>query len=476
MSRPWYGLALLALAVASCTSTDAPGTTEAPTTTTGSHPVSTNTTTVGVDESRPDPELPDPVDVDESSPDPELPDPVDVAEQGWGEIAGYNSAQLGEDDLDGVDFRLGPFAGVAIEGISYSGLEPEDGGETVIGLAMAPALTLQGDPFLAPGLAGAIAGPFDEVEEIEVADVNVVRIFVGEVWWYFWASNTHLYATIGSEGGAENALASTIAGAPEPYLWQAGDCLWFGTGEDTQMPYAPYGDAYLVACSDPHTHEVIHSSSGDYGPGDEHPGEALSQEVGRSCGQAFRDYTGTDWADSKISAIRYLPDPNEWAEGDRYSACVAERSDQNGGATRIDGTLEGLGPDSLISRSIGDCHAGTLNTDPVDCQLTHTAQFIGFLEDPTEPDTSYPSFSEIFERESEACDELIEEFAPISERNGARISARIVPPSVVEWEDNVRTFRCFAIAIDNDGEPVEISGSFAGDWEIVRFSEDDITA
>jgi len=375
-----------------------------------------------------------------------------------------------------VEFRLRPIVGTAIEGISYAGLRSDEGGAAVIGLSMSPAAFLLGDPFLAPGLAGAMAGPFNDLDELSIDGTTIYRLFLGDRWWYFWASNTHVYATIGPEERAQDAMAAIIAGAPQPYLWQAGDCLWFGVGEETSMPYAPYGSSHQVSCSGPHTHEVIYSSATGYGPTDEHPGPDFSTEVERSCGSAFRSYIGVDWPDSKVSAIRYLPDVTEWDEGDRYTTCVVELSDPINGATSISGTLEGLGASSLINRSAGDCYIDTLNADAVDCLLTHRAQFIGFLEDLAPAGTTYPGAANLFESQISACEALIDEFSPVLEKNGARVSAHVILPSVVEWEDELRTFRCFAFASDGDGQQIEVSGSFDGNWEIVRFSEDDVTA
>jgi len=467
VKRFWTLAAVLSLAALACTeSADIPPTTGqavgSTSTTTTSLPTSTTSTIppIGI------PGLPNP----------ELPDPVDVAEQGWGEIAGFASSDLDESELSMLNFRLGSFLGTAIGGYSYTGLESDDGGGKVIGLSMSPAISLQGDPFLAPGLAGSIGGPFDELEEITIDTAVAYRIFLSDDWWYFWASNTHLYATVGAEPEVEDAMAAIIDGAPDAYLWQTGDCLWFGVGEETGMPYSPFGEAHLVDCSSPHTHEVIHSLVTDHGPDADHPGETFATEVERTCGRAYRNYTGIDWSDSKVTAIRYLPDLHEWDEGDRYVACVAELSAPQGGALRIEGTLEGIGDDALIARTPGDCYAVSWHADPVDCRLTHTTQFVGFLEDPTPADTAYPGAAELLERFLSACTTQVEDFASVTDLNGARVTAQVVPTSVVEWEDDIRTYRCFAAAVNDDGAPLEVSGSFDDTWEIVRFSEDDVTA
>lgn len=467
MPRLLFLVLALSLAAVACTTSQAgPAVTTtstaspAPATTEPSSETTTTTTTTTID----------------APADPGLPDPVEIAEQGWGEITGFSSIDVLESEMDEIDLRLRSIIGTAIEGVSYTGLQTEDGGSTVIGLSMSPAVSLSGDPFLAPGLAGAIAGPFAGLEEVPIEGTLAYRVFVGGNWWYLWASNTHLYATVGAEVPAERAMESTIRGAPLPYLWQAGDCLWFGTGEDTAMPYAPYGKARLVPCSGAHTHEVIFSTTTQYGLEDDFPGEAFSTEVERSCGSAYRDYVGVDWPDSRVSAIRYLPDSAEWDEGDRYTACVVELSDQLGGATRITGTLEGIGAASLIDRTPGDCYVNSLNSDPVDCRLTHTFQFIGRAEDPTPAGTPYPGATALFESQLPVCAALVDEFAPTLTANGARVSVHATPPSVLEWEDDLRTIRCFAFATDIDGGRLEISGSFDGEWEIVRFSEDDVTA
>ena len=455
---------LLVLTTASCTSGSVPTTTPAE----PSPSVLSTTTTVVSSSTTTTPTA--------ANLEPDLPDPVDVAEQGWGEIEGFVQVDLEESALNGVEFRLNTFLGNAVEGLSYTGLEPEDGGTGIVALSMSPAPFLRGDPLLAPGLAGSLAGPFDDLEEVTVAAAQVYRIFLGEEWWYFWASNTHLYAAIGPDTEAERAISAIIDGAPDTYLWQADDCLWFGTYEDTSMPYAPFGTANVVPCNGPHTHEVILSDGTSYGPDDGFPGSALSIEVERTCGIAFRDYIGIDWVDSKVSAIRYLPDSSEWDEGDRYLACVAELPAPGGGALPIDGTLRGIGGDALILREPGDCHLGTLNAEPVDCRLTHTGEFIGYLDDPTDLGPEYPGGTELFDAALPACELLVDEYAEVREHSGARVRAHVVPPSVVEWEDGLRAFRCYAFAIDNGGRRLEISGSFAEAWEIVRFSEDDVTA
>jgi hypothetical protein len=468
MFRLRYPVIALCLVAAACTSAaDQPAATTTPpgTTTpaTSLPPESTTTTGPTTRTTRPRSE-------------PDLPDPVDLARDGWGEIQGFVSIDPDDADLDAVDFRLRSFVGTVIEGISYAALQPEEGGAQVIGLSMSPAVFLLGDPFLAPGLAGAVSGPFDDLEDVAVDGTAAVRIFLGDRWWYFWASNTHLYATIGPELESEQALASIIAGVPTAYLWQTGDCLWFGTGADTSMPYAPYGESHLVRCSDPHTHEVIYSTTTGYGPADEHPGDGFSTEVERLCSSAFRDYIGVDWTDSKVSAIRYLPDTIEWEEGDRYTACVVELSDPEGGATRLEGTLEGIGTDSLVARSPGDCYIDALNADPVDCGVPHRAQFVGFLEDATPAGAEYPGTIELFDLQRPACEQLVDDFSPVLEKNGAAIRPHLVPPSVVAWDDGVRVFRCFALVTDLEGRQIEVSGSFEGDWEVIRFSDDDLTA
>ncbi len=372
--------------------------------------------------------------------------------------------------------RLQPFLELAIEAVDYSFLRPTGAGDPALGLSIAPGALLRGDPSLPPGLAGALAGPFDDLEDVAVAGIDAYRIFLSDAWWYFWGSNTHLYVTIGSEESAARALEAIIAGAPTPYLWQAGDCLWFGTGADTAMPYAPFGTANLVDCRGPHTHEVFAADTTSYDADDAYPGEAFAVEVERTCGIAFRDYIGLDWSESRIGAIRYLPDRAEWEEGDRYLACVAELTAPTGGASVIEGTLAGIGEASRIVRAPGDCYVDALNADPVDCRFTHTTQFIGYVEDPRPAETDYPGIDDLFDRLEPACAALIEEFAPTTSADGATIMPYLIPPSVVEWEDGDRTGGCFAFAAGADGRELEIAGSFDGDWSIVRFSEDDVTA
>lgn len=442
-------------------------------TSTSAEPTTTSTTATSSATSTTTPPSPTTAD---TSLTPDLPDPLEIANEGWGVLTGFTEIEVEESDLDLIEFRLGSFIANAVDGLSYTAIAPQDGGGRIIGMSINPAPFLRGDPSLAEGLAGSLAGPFEDAEAVDLTERQVWRVFLIDTWWYFWSSNTHLYVMVGPETEAESALAAAIAAAPAPYFWQANDCLWFGTGEETATPYAPYGTANLVSCDGPHTHEVFFADGTDYGPNDPHPGEGFATEVERTCGAAYVEYIGVTWPDSKVSAIRYLPDVTEWEEGDRYMACVAELSDPAGGAQPIDGTLRGLGESALIDRQPGDCHVRALNAEPVKCEVPHTAQFVGYLEDPTPAGEPFPGTFALFEAQLPACEALLRDFAAVMDKNGARVSAHVAPTPIMEWEADNRTFRCFGFAVDDEGRRIEVSGSFDGEWEIVRFSEDDVTA
>ena len=103
---------------------------------------------------------------------------------------------------------------------------------------------------------------------------------------------------------------------------------------------------------------------------------------------------------------------------------LAELPAPGGGALPIDGTLRGIGGDALILRQPGDCHVGTLNAEPVDCRLTHTGEFIGYLDDPTDLGPEYPGGTELFDAALPACELLVDEYAVVREHSGARVRAQ----------------------------------------------------
>ena len=100
---------------------------------------------------------------------------------------------------------------------------------------------------------------------------------------------------------------------------QVGDCL---------NPGSELGAAITkikaVPCKDPHTHEVFALPDYDTKESDVYPGEEkLKSFANAQCLEAFGNYTGTDYLDSKLFFSYLQPSIRSWQEGeDRRIVCV----------------------------------------------------------------------------------------------------------------------------------------------------------
>lgn len=78
-----------------------------------------------------------------------------------------------------------------------------------------------------------------------------------------------------------------------------------------------------VDCDEDHNGEVIHLFEHE-GDNDDFPGQpALQEEAREECeGEAFEDYTGTEYSESAISIFYITPSEESWGEGDRETICI----------------------------------------------------------------------------------------------------------------------------------------------------------
>jgi hypothetical protein len=95
---------------------------------------------------------------------------------------------------------------------------------------------------------------------------------------------------------------------------KVGDCLNDATASGT-VTTAP-----IVPCSKPHDSEAYKSitmKDGDF------PGEdAVKTQADQGCGDAFSDFVGISYDDSKLSISYYFPTSDSWANGDREILCT----------------------------------------------------------------------------------------------------------------------------------------------------------
>lgn len=108
------------------------------------------------------------------------------------------------------------------------------------------------------------------------------------------------------------------AGKVSVFDVQVGDCL--NPGDELG---AEITDIKAVPCKDPHTHEVF--ALPEYpGADDVYPGEEkLRNFANAQCLEAFGNYTGSDYLDSKLFFSYLQPSIRSWQEGDdRRVVCV----------------------------------------------------------------------------------------------------------------------------------------------------------
>jgi hypothetical protein len=110
-----------------------------------------------------------------------------------------------------------------------------------------------------------------------------------------------------------------------------------------------------IDCDQDHEGEVIflfeHEGDDDDYPG----GDALEEEASEECeGDAFEDYTGTDFDESAIAILYITPSEDSWGDGDRETICVASTGEA------VDESFEGNGEDFLLES--GDTVGGGEDT------------------------------------------------------------------------------------------------------------------
>jgi hypothetical protein len=100
---------------------------------------------------------------------------------------------------------------------------------------------------------------------------------------------------------------------------QVGDCL--NPGEELG---AEINKIKAVPCKEPHTHEVFALPDYPDKESDVYPGEdKLRSFANAQCLEAFGNYTGTDYLDSKLFFSYLQPSIRSWQEGDdRRIVCV----------------------------------------------------------------------------------------------------------------------------------------------------------
>jgi hypothetical protein len=264
----------------------------------------------------------------------------------------------------------------------------------------------------------------------------------------------------------------------EGYLWSIGDCVDLGANEEIDLPYAPYGTDLLADCAEAHTHEVFFTTTLSEGPDEPFPDD-LNDRLWNSCYVEFAGFMGFSSSDSTLTLLLYLPDADEWADGERYHACVVYQL----ATDAVYGDLSGSAaadPDAYRWHvGTGLCFdAGDLQvlvvTDAVDCAAEHTFEMIGEVSlGPS--GAEYPGIEAIDAESTEACDGLLEDYAAQSLDDLPVLTLyQPIPFAEGEWEVGQRTVRCFAFAATRNQGLIVVVGSLGeGTLELIEVEDDE---
>lgn len=270
-----------------------------------------------------------------------------------------------------------------------------------------------------------------------------------------WSNNTHLVFVAGTLAEAEPVLADLIAEVGYGYRWPVGDCLELSL----QLPFAPFGAVFAVHCLAGHTHEVIGSWALPEGPDDPFPTD-LGDRVSTLCGQAFFDHFGRLPSESTLGLITYLPDEIEWAEGDRYAACLAHEVDESGDhpvSVRLS-TEPGA---YAFDPEVGDCLVAFSDVGP--CDSRHVWEVVGIAELDAAADAPYPGADAVAAEIDSVCEELRDAYGIVEGEGIVEVTGFIDP---FEWSKGKRTAVCRAFVVLEDFI-VDIRGSLQGGWTVV---------
>ena len=262
----------------------------------------------------------------------------------------------------------------------------------------------------------------------------------------------------------------------EAYLWSVGDCVDLDTDAETELPYAPYGTALLMDCSQPHTHEVYFTATLSGGSDAPFP-EDLNATLWDVCFVEFADVMGFPSSDSTLNLLLYLPDAEEWGAGERYHACVVYQQDPEAGYAPLRGSAADAIDTYLWQVSAGACYdVDSLvllpASETVACDEKHTFEVIGEAVLGSD-NADYPGIDAVDLDAGAACDDLLADYANQSlEQLRVLTLPHPLPFSEGEWESGQRSVRCFAFAGTPEQGLLVVVGSLGeGTFEIV-FEED----
>ena len=127
-----------------------------------------------------------------------------------------------------------------------------------------------------------------------------------------------------------------------------------------------------VDCEEDHFGEIFFLFEHD-GDDDDFPGSSdLQEEAAEDCqGDAFEDYTDTEYSESAIFVAQVNPSEESWGEGDRETICILTIGEE------VDESFEGNGEDYLLGE--GDDGGGEDTPDATAAEGEETEDFSALI-------------------------------------------------------------------------------------------------
>jgi hypothetical protein len=198
--------------------------------------------------------------------------------------------------------------------------------------------------------------------------------------------------------------------------------------------------------------EVLDEGSDDPFPAD------LDERVDLICGEAFVDYVGAVPRLTTLRPVTYRPDQSEWAEGDRYMACVVG-APSDGEFTE---SIESGAAEYERTVLVGDCVS---DNGTVDCGDVHWGEIVAIPTHPGDTGDPYPGDEEIADVVDAECREALAEVATTSGDLPINVQARGL--TAFDWGAGSRQFECLAFVTQDGQVPSDVIGSFTGEWRTV---------
>ncbi len=396
-------------------------------------------------------------------------DPDDVAADPIARLRGFSVSEPTTKRSDQLREALVLYIGSAFEGFTVASLGSADGDEVAVASTV-PIREFRGDPGLPLGLADLLAfDPTAEVEEVGMSNGVAYTFTQDDESWWVGATNTHVFITLGGPEPARAVMDELLESGADAYLWQRGDCLHLGRGGDFGVPYAPFGDIDVVPCDGLHTHEVVHSERLSDGPDAPFPRGDLAKQRDAACDEAYESHMGTLRSRTTIELISYMPDAVEWAEGDRYLACMVHAVDDSGATVELTDALAGTGPEHPFTPEPGDCYDDSF-AEQVNCGAPHLFEVIEVLVHPDPSDAPFPTGVDGWF--ADRCAEAVA--AAEIDVEESDLSSQTPRLSRYEWERGVRNAMCWIGARSDEGGLEKVIGSFTGSWQ--RIGRDGVSA